>query len=188
MIINEKIIKFLNNDLNILTKSIKEKIIEDKQIRMYSLLEYFNFHELNYTFDDFLKDNYPKDVKEKKALYLILCEYKSVANFCDDNQIDKADFFRLLRIGIDKLPKTLYNKKNKFIKYFSMEYNISNFDIKIYKKHIELFGEKYLLEDFRNRHKIKYPVRYDFMQESWHLAFDGPLAEYISYQEKKGRK
>ncbi len=55
----------------------------------------------------------------------------------------------------------------------------SFFTIDLYKTHIELFGEKEDLEKFRNRYGIKWELWYEPYRKSWHLAFNGCLAEYI---------
>lgn len=184
MIINAKIIKFLNGDLKKLNIAIRKRIVSDEKVRIYSILKYFSFQDLNYSFEDFIKDGYGEGIKEQKALYLLLSEYKSVKYFCEKNDINKEIFAVALRNGIEKLPKSLYNKKNIFMKYFEIEYNIKCFEAIYYEKHIELFGSLEQLKNFKNKHKIIYPIRYDSLKESWHLAFDGVLAEYIKYREK----
>lgn len=184
MIINKKIFELLNGDLKNLTPAIRRKIEKDEKIRVYSILETFTFKELGYSFDDFLKDGYGDCIKEKKAMYLILSEYKSIQSFCEIHSIKKQNFYILLTKGIEKLPKSLIEKKEIFMKYFEMEYDISNFKVEYYKKHIELFGNPEQLKTFKEKHKIICPVRYEPIKESWHLAFDGPLAEYIKYKEK----
>lgn len=184
MIINRKIKEFLNGNLNNLKPDIKKKIEKDEKIRIYSILNYFSFQNLNYSFEDFIADGYGENIKEKKALYLLLSEYKSVRFFCEVHGLDIQVFPIVFRKGIDKLPKSLYNKKDIFMKYFEKEYNLNGLKIEFYKKHIELFGKKELLENFKNKHNIIYPVRYEPVKESWHLAFDGPLAEYIKYNEQ----
>ncbi|MGB6127543.1 MAG: hypothetical protein WBG30_02235 [Psychrilyobacter sp.] len=57
--------------------------------------------------------------------------------------------------------------------------DITNFKLTIFEGHVELHGEKELLEDFRNLYKIKYEVLWDQTEDSFHLAFGGILAEYI---------
>lgn len=184
MIINDKIKKILNGDLKKLNTAIRKRIENDEKVRVYSILKYFSFQDLNYSFEDFITDGYGEGVKEQKALYLLLCEYDSVNNFCEVHGIEKETFYILLRKGIEKLPKSLYEKKDTFMKYFELEYDISCFKVDYYKKHIELFGNPEQLKAFKEKHGIPYPVRYEPVKEAWHLAFNGPLAEYIKYKEQ----
>lgn len=185
MIINKKIMKFLNGDLKKVNIAIKRKVEKDENIRIYSILNYFSFKELNYSFEDFITDGYGENLKEKRALYLILSEYRSIKYFCEIHDIERKEFYVALGKGIEKLPKSLYSKKDIFMKYFEIEYNIKDFEVVFYKKHIELFGNPDKLKKFKEKHNIIYPVRYDPIKEAWHLAFDGVLAEYIKYKENK---
>ena len=57
--------------------------------------------------------------------------------------------------------------------------DISLFTVDFYKTHIELFGKKEDLANFKNRYGIKWKLWYEPYRKSWHLAFNGCLAEYI---------
>ena len=68
---------------------------------------------------------------------------------------------------------------HKVFDILGIEVDISPFIVDLYKTHIELFGKKEDLERFRNRYGIKWDLWYEPYKKSWHLAFNGCLAEYI---------
>ena len=76
------------------------------------------------------------------------------------------------------------NLKN-IINKLVINYDISNFKIEFYKEHIELYGDKELLEAFKNTFNLQEGIYYEKYKSSWHLAFSGLLADYITYKEKK---
>jgi len=90
------------------------------------------------------------------------------------------------------LESQLYQQITKGFNYNSMSLNThrvfnilgiqvdtSLFIIDLYKTHVELFGEKENLEKSKNRFRIKWELWYEPYRKSWHLAFNGCLAEYI---------
>ena len=71
------------------------------------------------------------------------------------------------------------------IRYIVIEYDISNFEVAFFDKHIELYGEKDDLEAFKKKFKISQKVLWNFQNNTWHLAFKGLLAEKIRMDCKK---
>ena len=71
------------------------------------------------------------------------------------------------------------------IQYIIIEYDISNFEVAFFDKHIELYGEKDALEAFKKKFKISQKVLLNFQNNTWHLAFKGLLVEKIRIDYKK---
>ena len=186
MIINKKIIENVEPEKFLkLSEFMQNKIKNDERIRLNSILKYFSFKELNYTFEDFLKDEYSKNAIEKKALYnLYFLGYESINEYAEKNNLNKYKLTENILYGFDKRSKYLFEYNNSFLELIEIDYNLQGLEIEYYKKHIEIYGEKRLLEDFRIKHNIKYPVRYEPLKEKFHLAFNGLLSEYIKYKQK----
>lgn len=190
MIINQKIKIFLNGNLENLKIVMKNKIEKDEKIRIVDILKNFSLKELDYSFEDFTADGYGENAKEKKVLYKIFfMGYHSVNEYCKQNGIETGTFFSCIRNGFrNERGNALLKQSKIFLSLLEIEYNLENIELEFYKKHIELYGEKEVLEKFRKFHEIRYPVRFEPVKEKWHLAFSGVLAEYIRYREYAERK
>jgi len=137
-----------------------------------------NLRKLNYTIKDFTQD-YKKitDKYLEKEMY-----YQLFINGFKINDIKKkfnleTQLYAYLIRGFD------YNgvTRNMHLAFdpLGIVVDISLFTVDFYKTHIELFGKKEDLENFRNRYGIKWELWYEPYRKSWHLAFNGCLAEYI---------
>lgn len=74
---------------------------------------------------------------------------------------------------------------DKLIDTFGIKVNYNSFKIDIYSKHIELFGDKEKLINFKEKYGIEHDVLFEPIKNEWHLAFDGFLAEYIKKRIQK---
>ena len=153
---------FLNNRINNL----------DRIAKLISLKDF-------YTFDDFGKDFGEKYKKysEKKTVYNILIAGISV-----------ADFLKLNKIILNQLYKGFIMESISFSKeqlpYISIDYDISKFEVAFFENHIELYGKKEELENFKVKFKIEQKILWESYKETWHLAFSGLLAEKIRFDKK----
>lgn len=100
-----------------------------------------------------------------------------------DVTLENSNFNRVLRKGF-YYNSTILNP-DEIRKYIVIHYDVSDFKIEFYKNHIELYGNKEKLEEFKKKFNLNEDVFYEKYKESWHLAFKGLLAEYIRIHEKK---
>lgn len=147
------------------------------------LTRLLDFSNIDYTVEDFKKDYTKyKDFVEIKTVFNILMKGISLREFRYFNK----NITSLLKKGF------YYNshifQSTEIEKYIVIDYDITPFKIEFYKNHIELYGEKEELENFRNKFKLKECVYYEKYKKSWHLALKGLLAEYIRIHEKKDTK
>lgn len=134
--------------------------------------------ELNYTIDDFFKD-YSKSYshyKEKKMTYNMVMKGYSIYKLRNEFKLE-SQFNNLIIKGFNYNSITL--NVYKVFNVLGIEVDLSHFTVDLYKTHIELFGEKEDLEKFKDRYGIKWELWYEPYRKSWHLAFNGCLAEYI---------
>ena len=155
---------------------------EETNINIFTISKKIDVSTLNYTFNDFTLDFdylYSKH-KEKQLLYNLFLKGKSPRDLCKEYDIENR-IYQLLLNGFD------FNScsRNLHLAFddLGIKVDISSFNIEPYPTHIELYGEKRTLNDFKSQHNIKYDLYYEPYKKSWHLAFNGCLAEYI----KKGQ-
>lgn len=157
-------------------------IFERDSVRMDVIAKNISLNEIGYTLQDYIAD-YKKD-KIYKEIGMVFEIYKSgmgIENFIIKH--DLGDYFKqLLKLGFD------YNAplKNgyKIIDLFHIKVDFSNFSIDKYDTHIELFGDKEELKKFKEKFKIHHDVLFEPIKKSWHLAFDGLLADYIKHKKE----
>lgn len=137
-----------------------------------------DFSEIDYTFEDFLKD-YDRiygNYKEKKMIYNIFKNGHSLNSLKKMYNLEsgvynyfKKDFF------YESKSRNLH----KLMHLLEIDIPLDNLKIKIYDTHIELFGTKERLNEFKQLFSITKPILYEPYEDKWHLAFNGCLAEYI---------
>ena len=144
------------------------------------LAKVIDIKKIGYTLEDF-KHDYPKykDFTEIESLFKILSQGISLR----DIAIFNSNFHTVLKKGFYYNSTVL--KPSEIEKYIVIHYDISDFKIEFYKNHIELYGDKEKLEEFKKKFNLSEDVFYEKYKESWHLAFKGLLAEYIRIHEKK---
>lgn len=185
MIIKEKI-------MNKYTKAELEKILGNKKDYFYKkdfnitiqyLANIFDIDSLNYSLDDFIQD-YPRytSYKEIKTVFNIFKAGRSINSLRNEYDIKIAHIKTQLRNGFiynsTSIPKELF-------KFVAIDYDFSKFKkIEYYKKHIEIYDDKSTLEEFREKFNLREKVYFEKYKNSWHLAIQGFLAEYIRNLKK----
>lgn len=150
---------------------------------LYNITSYLTINNLDYSLEEFKKD-YPK-LSNNKEIATIFKLYKSGFSL--------RTWSIKFNKNINHLKKQLkdgyiYNSTSipkEFLKYVDIAIDTSDFKIELYKKHIELYGEKEKLEAFRRTYSLKERVYFEKYKNSYHLAFKGFLADYISYKERE---
>lgn len=144
------------------------------------LAKVIDIKKIGYTLEDF-KHDYPKyhDFIEIETVFNILSQGISLR----DITLTNSNFNRVLRKGFYYNSTMLHSDEIR--KYIIIHYDISDFKIEFYKNHIELYGDKEKLEEFKKKFNLNEDVFYEKYKESWHLAFKGLLAECIRIHEKK---
>ncbi|WP_028856116.1 hypothetical protein [Psychrilyobacter atlanticus] len=155
--------RIIRNEINVNPSSISSKI---------------NLLELCYTMEDFFIDY--KEITDKyieKNMYYNLFLRGLTINYIKNKFDLETQIYAYLIRGFD------YNgfTRNMHLAFDSLGIVVdtSPFTVDLYKTHVELFGKKEDLENFRNRYGIKWELWYEPYRKSWHLAFNGCLAEYI---------
>ena len=144
------------------------------------LAKVIDIKKIGYTLEDFKHDYQKyKDFVEIESLFKILSQGISLR----DIAIFNSNFHTVLKKGFYYNSTIL--KSSEIEKYIVIHYDISAFKIEFYKNHIELYGDKEKLEEFKKKFNLSEDVFYEKYKESWHLAFKGLLAEYIRIHEKK---
>ncbi len=151
---------------------------EETNINIFTLSKKIDISKLNYTFNNFILDFdfiYSKH-KEKLFLFKLFLKGISPMELCRQYDIENR-IYTLLLYGFD------YNSTSRnlhfIFDYLDINIDTSQFDIDCYSTHVELFGSKVDLEKFKTQYNIKYDLYYEPYKKSWHLAFNGCLANYI---------
>lgn len=157
-------------------------IFHRSTIKINVLVKYCNFKKINYTLND-LQEDYPNFANYKGAeiAYKIYSQGSSITDFWRKHQIG-PHLENLIRSGID-FNSTVENGY-KIIKFMEYKINIKMFKVDKYDTHVELFGEKEDLIKFKEKYNLRFEVIYEPYKKSWHLAFNGMLAEYIKVYKK----
>lgn len=163
--------------------SARKIIFERGIVRMDVIAKGVSFESIDYTLQDYIRD-YNKD-KIYKELWMVFEIYKQgfkIEEFMREYSLP-AHFRNIIRYGLDY--NTTMKNGYKLINLFKIRVDASKFEVdKSYETHIELFGIKEELEAFKTEFKIEHSVLFEPLKKSWHLAFDGMLAEYIRREGK----
>lgn len=186
--------------MNILTKKFKEfaskilerdkylvKLLRLENVSIQSVLRYTSLKKIGYTYEDFLEDEIVKtNHKEKKAMYRIYCKgFSKMSEYAKHIGCSPVRLNENLRFGFDKRFRKLVEESNDFFELVELDYDLSKFEVEIYKNHIELYGTREDLQEFKKFHKIDFPILFEPVKNKLHLAFDGYLYEYIKYRYEK---
>lgn len=152
-------------------------IYERTIIKIGVIAKFVSFNFINYTLEDYIKDySSDKIYKEVEYVYQILASGKNIGKIAVENGLsDNFDY--MLKNGINFNSEGI--NSYKIIDILKIQVDISKFKVDKYPIHIELFGEKEELQKFKETFNLKYDVLYEPIKKSWHLAFDGMLAEYL---------
>ena len=150
---------------------------------LYTIAYYLNIEDLEYSLEEF-KIDYPKlaNNKEVATIFKLYKSGISLQHWGEKFDKDTNHLKKQLKNGF------IYNSTSipkEFFKYVDMNIDISEFRIELYKNHIELYGEKEKLETFRRRYSLKERVYFEKYKNSYHLAFKGFLAGYITYIKRE---
>ena len=180
MILYNKILdKYSKTELNkILDPRLARKIYYNRGvIPLGKISKLISFDEIGYNVEDAVIDySLNKKYKEYKYVFELLKAGKNIHIIALENGMtDNFDY--MLKRGIN------FNSKGtnsyKIIDIFKIKIDISNFSLTKYDSHVELFGTKEELINFKEKYQIIREVIYEPFKKSWHLAFDGMLAEWI---------
>lgn len=175
-------IKDLRKLLPIMTA--RHIINNERKVRIQILPKYIDFKEIGYSSAD-LAEDYPElktTYKEFEIVYKIFLMKKSINEFKKELGLtDAFDYYLKRGINFNSESPNFY----KIIDIFKIPVKYGDFKIDIYSSHIELFGNKQKLIDFKEKYKIEHPVLLEPIKNEWHLAFDGFLAEYIKRKIEK---
>lgn len=157
--------------------SARTILLELGKIRIDVVIKYISFADIDYSLNDYIIDyEADKKYKEVKYVYKLLQQGKSIGGVAKKNGMtDHID--RMLKKGLD------FNSEGrntyKIIDILKIKINIDKFKLEKYNDHIELYSNEENLNKFKEKYKISHPVLYEPFKKSYHLAFDGMLAEYI---------
>lgn len=183
MVIYDKIkAKYTKEEIyNLFPRITARNIIYERTIIKIGIIAKFvSFDFINYTLEDYIKDySSDKIYKEIEYVYQILAFGKNIGKIAVENGLsDNFDY--MLKNGINFNSEGI--NSYKIIDILKIQVDVSRFKIDKYLIHIELFGEKGDLLKFKEKFKIKQEVLFEPIKKSWHLAFDGMLAEYLKKQ------
>lgn len=148
---------------------------------LFTFAKYFDINQLSYTIEDF-KQDYPEIVLNYKEIETVFSLYKNgkpLKFYERERNYKTGSFINSLRNGFYYNSITLL----KMLDLLVITYDISDFKVEYYKEHIELYGEKEKLEEFKSKYDLKERVYFELYKNSWHLATRGLLAEYIRLKE-----
>ena len=186
MIIKDKILKkYTKEELNNILGKRKDYFYRKNfKCTIQYIVNIFDIDSLNYNLNDFLAD-YPTYAlyKENETLFNIFKAGYTLRSFSKKYDIDMGYVNTQLRKGF------IYNSTsipNILFKFINLNYPFNKFmKIEYYKKHIEIYDKKEILEKFRETFNLKEKVYFEKYKNSWHLAIQGFLAEYIRWLSNK---
>ena len=187
MILYTKLKKYYSiKDLRKLLPTMTARYIinNEKKVRIQILPKYIDFRKIGYSSANLAKD-YPElktTYKEFEIVYKIFLMKKSINEFKEELGLtDTFDYYLKKGINFNSESPNFY----KIIDILKIPVKDKDFKIDIYPNHIELFGDKQKLIDFKEKYGIDHPVLLEPIKNKWHLAFDGFLAEYIKRRIEK---
>ena len=180
MVIYDKIkAKYTKEEIyNLFPRITARNIIYERTIiKIGVLAKFVSFDSINYTLQDYIEDyKADKIYKEVEYVYQILASGKNIGQIAAENGLtDNFDY--MLKKGLNFNSESI--NSYKIIDILKIEVDIHKFRIDKYPIHIELFGEKEDLLEFKEKFKIEREVLFEPIKKSWHLAFNGMVAEYI---------
>ncbi len=157
---------------------------EEINLHPTTISKKIDIKQLDYSFEDFFEDYdfLYKDHLEKYMIYNLFIEGVSVASLIKQYNLESL-LYVFLKKGFNY--NSTSNNLHLIFSFLGICIDTSSFTIDFYKRHVELFGTKEDIKAFKERYDIKYDLYYEPYRKSWHLAFDGCLAEHI---RKKSRK
>ena len=155
-----------------------------KKVQVHILAKYIDFKEIGYSSAD-LAEDYPElkiKYQEFEIIYKIFSRKKNINELKEELGLtDVFDYYLKKGINFNSESPNFY----KIIDIFKIPVDYKKFQIDTYSNHIELFGDKEDLINFKEKYGIDHPVLLEPIKNKWHLAFDGFLAEYIKKKIEK---
>lgn len=151
---------------------------EEINLHPTTISKKIDIKQLDYSFKDFFEDYdfLYKDHVEKDMIYNLFIKGLPIKTLIEKYNLESLIYI-FLKKGFNY--NSTSNNLHLIFDYLGIYIDTSNFTIDCYKRHIELFGTKEALKAFKDQYGIKYDLYYESYKKSWHLAFDGCLAEYI---------
>lgn len=138
----------------------------------------------DYTYEDFIEDygEKYKNYKEKRNLYSFLLKApKSMRQLSIENGLLETSIVNYFLKGFTDKAEGF----NVILPYLwdteELRKDMKTLDYKIFDTHIEIYGEKQRLEEFKEKYNIPYKIIFHSKLEVWHLAFDGKIEKIIKY-------
>lgn len=180
MILYDKILqKYSKSELNkFIDPRLARKIYYNKGIiPAGKIAKIISFDEIGYCLEDALLDYcLNKKYKEYVLVFELLKRGTNIkATATKFGLSDNFDY--MLKKGLNFESKGVNSKK--IIDIFNINVDISLFTLDKYDTHIEIFGDRENLIKFKEKYQISKEVIYEPFKNSWHLAFNGMLADWI---------
>lgn len=138
----------------------------------------------DYTFEDFMEDYGEKynNYKEKKNLYNFLLKApKSMRQLSIENGLLDTTIVNYFLKGFTDKAEGF----NVIVPYLwdteELRKDMKTLDYKIFDTHVEVYGEKQRLGEFKEKYNIPYKIIFHSKLEVCHLAFDGRVEKIIKY-------
>lgn len=185
MILYEKLKSKYGVDLKKkLSERLYYKMVANKEFYLHNIVKCgVDLDDLVYTFEDYLADfKYQADkYMEKRTLFNIL------KKGCTPGSYSSPTFEEYLRKGFNYNSQIVKGEdKEKYLDVLEIDCDLEKYNLRleIYRRHIELYGNKEDLERFQKDFSIKQSVLWEKKKGEWHLAFDGLLCEYLRNKNK----
>lgn len=186
MILYEKLkSKYGDNLKEKLSERLYHKMAAKKSFYLHNIVKCgVDLDELGYTFKDYLEDFRGQADKymEKRTLFNILKKGYAPGGY------SSYTFQEYLRKGFNYNSQIVRGgEKERLLDVLDIECVPARYNLRfeVYRRHIELYGDKEDLERFQGDFNIKQPVLWEKRKEEWQLAFDGLLCEYIRHKNNK---
>lgn len=150
----------------------------EKNLRPHKISNKVDISILDYSQEEFIADYHYlyENHAEKEMLYNLFIKGISLNELRRSKNLESM-IYNFLKYGFD------YNSTSRNLHLIFNDLGIkidtSQFKIVLYANHIELFADRDSLKMFKDKYKIKSEIYWEPYQKSWHLAFEGCLAEYI---------
>lgn len=138
-------------------KELKKQEKSTSKIYPFTIFKKINFLEINYTIDDFFKDynNNYSNYKERVMTYNMVMAGYSITQLKDAFNLESQFYYQITK-GFNYNSMSL--NIHRVFDILGINVDISPFTVDLYKTHIELFGKKEDLENFKNRYSIKWEL------------------------------
>ncbi len=189
MILYEKLRgKYGNGLKEKLSERLYHKMAAKKSFYLHNIVKCgVDLEDLGYTFEDYLKDF--KDQADKYTEKNTV--YKIIKRGCAPGNFVSTTFVKYLKEGFNYNSQIVRGEdREEILSVLDIDCDLEKYDLRceVYRRHIELYGDRESLERFQEDFNIRQPVLWEKRKEEWHLAFDGLLCEYIKWKGDQNEK